>query len=404
MTYAPREKPLSASFTRSVSRPMSDTLRVGGPNDAYEQEADRVAAAVMSGRRTPSWSISNMKLATVQRQAPGSGSLDRPAPKPNNYDEAAKKIGEAFLKTDAGKKLTDAAKQDALVKGAESFIHTLPGKIIAGAAAVGVVSALAATHTPLPAEIPEIPLDSIKPGLSVKITYEGPVNHPTKAAITFSYSPKGKEKKPKETASERYRAETARMAAEQEKFRAGMTYTPGSKEDLEQKAEQKAMQDYVNSRFGSLPGFGSRPLVPGTSAPAIGGPGETLDNKLGLKPLSSVPGAESKKKEEPAAIQRKAADNSSDASDGIVSRDVLPRSAGRPLDPETRIYMESRFGFDFSKVRIHSDPEAATSAKAVNALAYTVGSDVVFGAGRYVPSTTEGRRLLAHELTHTIQQ
>jgi len=66
--------------------------------------------------------------------------------------------------------------------------------------------------------------------------------------------------------------------------------------------------------------------------------------------------------------------------------------------------MESRFGHDFSRVRIHTDEKAAESARAVNALAYTAGHDIVFGAGQYVPETPEGRRLLAHEMTHVVQQ
>jgi Domain of unknown function (DUF4157)/Lysine-specific metallo-endopeptidase len=80
------------------------------------------------------------------------------------------------------------------------------------------------------------------------------------------------------------------------------------------------------------------------------------------------------------------------------------RSPGQPLDPATRAFMEPRFGHDFSQVRVHTNANAAESARAVNALAYTVGRDVVFGAGNYAPITHAGRRLIAHELTHTIQQ
>ncbi|HEX6776891.1 MAG TPA: DUF4157 domain-containing protein, partial [Ktedonobacterales bacterium] len=142
-----------------------------------------------------------------------------------------------------------------------------------------------------------------------------------------------------------------------------------------------------------------------------------------------------------------------------VVHDVLS-SLGQPLDTESRAFMEPRFGFDFSQVRVHSntalskqstltigqhgdnyeqeaqkiaervlhshshsdnffasrslpdfsrvrvhtDAQAAASAQAVNALAYTVGQDIVFGTGQYAPGTGEGRRLLAHELTHTLQQ
>lgn len=79
-------------------------------------------------------------------------------------------------------------------------------------------------------------------------------------------------------------------------------------------------------------------------------------------------------------------------------------SSGRPLEPIVRMDMETRFRHDFSQVRVHTDAMAATSAQAVEALAYTVGNNIVFGNGQYDPQTTQGRRLLAHELTHVMQQ
>jgi len=69
-----------------------------------------------------------------------------------------------------------------------------------------------------------------------------------------------------------------------------------------------------------------------------------------------------------------------------------------------RAYFEPRFGVDFSQVRLHSDAQAAESARALNAKAYTLGQDVVFGTGQYISGTSEGRRLMAHELTHVVQQ
>ncbi|WP_438001722.1 DUF4157 domain-containing protein [Sorangium sp. So ce185] len=80
------------------------------------------------------------------------------------------------------------------------------------------------------------------------------------------------------------------------------------------------------------------------------------------------------------------------------------RSPGRPLAPVVRAFMESRFGHDFSEVRVHDDAAAAASARAVRAQAYTVGRDVVFAAGMYAPDRHAGRRLLAHELAHVVQQ
>jgi hypothetical protein len=86
-----------------------------------------------------------------------------------------------------------------------------------------------------------------------------------------------------------------------------------------------------------------------------------------------------------------------------IVHDVL-QSPGQPLDPAIRAFMEPRFGHDFSQVRVHTDAKAATSARAVKALAYTVGTDIVFGEGRYSPGTSTGQRLLAHEIAHTLQQ
>lgn len=80
------------------------------------------------------------------------------------------------------------------------------------------------------------------------------------------------------------------------------------------------------------------------------------------------------------------------------------RSPGQPLEATARAFFEPRFGHDFSQVRVHAGTQAAESAQEVNALAYTVGPHVVFGTDRHAPRTTEGRRLLAHELTHVLQQ
>jgi hypothetical protein len=79
-------------------------------------------------------------------------------------------------------------------------------------------------------------------------------------------------------------------------------------------------------------------------------------------------------------------------------------SPGQRLDQSARSFMEPRFGYDFSQVRIHTGPRAAESARAVNALAYTVGQDIVFGEDQYSPGTASGQRLLAHELAHFVQQ
>lgn len=86
-----------------------------------------------------------------------------------------------------------------------------------------------------------------------------------------------------------------------------------------------------------------------------------------------------------------------------IVHDVL-NSPGQPLDAATRSFFESRFGHDFSRVRVHTDEWAAESAHTVTAMAYTVGRDMVFGSGQYAPQRTAGRHLIAHELAHVVQQ
>ncbi len=107
-------------------------------------------------------------------------------------------------------------------------------------------------------------------------------------------------------------------------------------------------------------------------------------------------------RKEPAVLQRQPITQTRPAVPAIVGQ-VL-HSTGQPLDATTRAFMESRFGHDFSRVRIHRDAPAGESARAVNALAYTVGQDVVFGGRQYAPETMGGRKLLAHELAHVVQQ
>jgi outer membrane protein OmpA-like peptidoglycan-associated protein len=80
------------------------------------------------------------------------------------------------------------------------------------------------------------------------------------------------------------------------------------------------------------------------------------------------------------------------------------KSSGEPIETGTRAYFESRFGYDFSRVRVHANSDAASSAKLASAQAYTVGRDVIFGTGMYNPRSPAGRRLLAHELVHVVQQ
>jgi hypothetical protein len=102
-------------------------------------------------------------------------------------------------------------------------------------------------------------------------------------------------------------------------------------------------------------------------------------------------------------LRRGSFDQAENASVPPFVHEVL-QLPGKPLDSATRAFMEPRFGHDFSRVRVHTDEKAMQSAKSVNALAYTIGHHVVFGMSNYSPSSIQGRKLLAHELTHVIQQ
>ncbi|MCS6287651.1 MAG: DUF4157 domain-containing protein [Nitrospira sp.] len=86
-----------------------------------------------------------------------------------------------------------------------------------------------------------------------------------------------------------------------------------------------------------------------------------------------------------------------------IVQEVLA-SSGQPLDSATRAFFEPRFGHDFGHVRVHADAGAERSARSINARAYTVGHHIAFGTGRFAPGTGEGNRLLAHELSHVVQQ
>jgi hypothetical protein len=106
----------------------------------------------------------------------------------------------------------------------------------------------------------------------------------------------------------------------------------------------------------------------------------------------------------PQGIQRFAGRPTAQSDAIPASVDPVLANSGSPLEPALRENMEQRFGFDFSKVRVHSGVAAARSARSINANAYTAGHNIVFGAGRFSPETFEGRRLIAHELAHVCQQ
>jgi uncharacterized protein DUF4157 len=103
-------------------------------------------------------------------------------------------------------------------------------------------------------------------------------------------------------------------------------------------------------------------------------------------------------------VRRKSRGAPAAVSQDLVTQINASRGSGASLPVSTRTLFEDRFGYDFSHVRVHAGANAASMAQAVNARAFTVGHDIFFGANQYSPGTSDGRRLVAHELTHVIQQ
>ncbi len=134
------------------------------------------------------------------------------------------------------------------------------------------------------------------------------------------------------------------------------------------------------------------PVAPSWFRTLFGG-GSSGGGRGGVRRKCAAPEAEDN-------VQRKESGNSEAPS--VVSDAI--NSSGSRMDVGTQSFMENRFGYDFNNVKIHNDSLAATSAESINALAYTSGNDIVFNRGQYSPDTGSGKKLLAHELIHVVQQ
>lgn len=335
----------------------SRKLSVNRPGDRWEKEADRTADTVMKGARVSgvaAFSFADIPVGKVQRQ--DTKETKAPAKKSDaeKYKKGLTKAGEAALKTEAGKKLLEKIENDKLVKGGKQFFESTPGKIVAGALVAGGVTGLIVAKQPLPFKLPNIPItDHMKIGIDI----QGPLNRPTSGMLTFTYSESGGKSKGK--SKEDFARETAELRRSLEMFRQKPKYIPPA---------------------------GSLPLAPYR---------DLLEPKKEDK--------KKKKVEEKGVVQRKEATAVPDMDVPQSVPDSL-NGPGQPLDKSIRQTMEAQFGYDFGQVRIHTDRQADESARAINSVAYTVGHDIAFTGGKYSPTSPDGKRLLAHELTHVVQQ
>ncbi|MGD9096449.1 MAG: DUF4157 domain-containing protein [Desulfobacterales bacterium] len=133
------------------------------------------------------------------------------------------------------------------------------------------------------------------------------------------------------------------------------------------------------------------------------------DEKIQTKPIASMISPLIQKQTDPAEEEEEIQAKEAAGRTQNVTQDTQAdinrlNGAGRPMPHPERTFFESCFGYDFSHVRIHSGERAGRLTRAMNARAFTLGQEVVFGAGQYAPSTSTGQRLLAHELTHVVQQ
>jgi hypothetical protein len=428
---ARKPAPASAAPLRAPS-----SLRVNKSGDTFEQEADRVADAVISGSRVPSWSFARIGMGAVQRDTPDGSGQQQQQPKPNNYGEAAQKVLEAAMQTDAGKKVIEKVDKDPLVKDAKDFVTSTPGMIVAGTAAAGVVAGLTAAHKPLPVQLPAVPVDKVIPalkGVKAQISVQGPLDRPTQITIGFSgtFGGGGTEKKKKDDTSGQIAKETQALRASMDMVKPKGQAGSDDVGELLRLGKGAATPGFSVEDFGArrfparLAGTQGAPLAPvqqpadaPLASPADKDPQAKKEDEIPVQrkednnaPLlqrecsSGGSGGECdtcKDKREEGMLQRKGCEPVSASAPSSVEN-VL-QTSGSPLDGETRSFFESGFGVDFSKVRIHTDAQAAGSAADVAAKAYTVGNSVVFGSGQYAPHSTAGRRLLAHELTHVVQQ
>jgi hypothetical protein len=366
----PRTRTHATRPERGPARPVSK------PHDRHEREAERAADVVARGGSVSSFSFSALtpSAPAVQRQDDGNPGSDDDKKK-----EALKKGGEAILESKPGKELKDRILSDPGVKKIKDAVTSPAGIAITGGLAAGGVAALGATHKALPFQPPAIPLDKITPGLSAQVKYEGALDRPTFVGLTLSYREQGPKKK--EAKKDEIATDVARLRAQQDMFK------PAAEKAAEQREADEFVQAYIRSQ-----------KFPALTVPLAGTEQE-----------ADVPKADEEKKkadEGRGVVQKAPASAGPEAAapaEAYVEEALA--SPGRPLDAGTRRAMEARFGYDFSAVRIHDDARAAATAADLDAAAFTVGHDVVFGAGgRFDPASPEGRRLLAHELAHVVQQ
>jgi hypothetical protein len=286
--------------------------------------------------------------------------------------EAVDKTVEALQETPQAKALKDKVLADPLVKTVKDAVTSTPGIIATSAAAAGGVAALGATGKALPFQPPEIPLDKITPGLSAKVTYQGPVNAPTFVGLTVTYKEQGPKGR-KTPESDKIAADIARLKAEQQMFKPNRAEGRGEAAG----GRARAVVDQVAGRPAGL--------------------------KIPLK--GTLPTAEDapKKDEETTPVQpAPRRPPRADARRRAV--DERPRAPGRPLDAALAPLDGGALRLRLLAVRVHDD---ARAARPPSRSTPPPSPSARTSCSRRAATTRRARtdvRLFAHELTHVVQQ
>ena len=345
------------------------TYAVSRPHDPAETQAHRAADVVAGGGSVRGWSFERVPAHAVHRDGPE----EEKKPKEGSAGDVVK----ALAATPVGKQVIEKVKETKEVKTVLKALETPGGKVAAVGVGAAALTGLGLAKQPLPAPIPAIPVGTIGGyDASATLTIQGPVNAPTFVGISFTFS-------------------GSKPAAAPAKQQPAPSLVP-LRSAKDKAAEDQWVLDYVVAQQALRLQPYLLPLRSGDTPKPADAP-------------VAEPAAEKKKDEEP--VQRDADpaaaahEHAADAPAGAASLDRVVATGGRRLDPETRRTMEARFGHDFGAVRVHDDAAAGAVAGSLAARALTVGGEhIVFGAGRHQPRTAQGRRLLAHELAHVVQQ
>jgi len=177
-------------------------------------------------------------------------------------------------------------------------------------------------------------------------------------------------------------------------------------------SQETTTQTFIDPRFGhdfsQIPLHATQTTIPQTKL-MINQPGDVYEQEADqvaeqvMRMTDGGPSVYTDKDKEENSLRRKQSEQAGTPvttgplSVPPIADTVLSNGRGQPLDTTTRAFMEPRFGHDFSRVRVHTDEQATKSAQSFNALAYTLGQDIVFGEGQYAPGTSGGKKLIAHE-------